>query len=97
MKKDIVKFVEVHETISFKTDFALRAIYISRDHIVSFREDAVMKERHAEGKLPEGILAEQQFTKLELSSGSSHGRYVVVVGSPEMVAQKLNLGERNVI
>ena len=91
MKKDIVKFVEVHETISFKTAFSLRTIYISRNHVVSFREDRVMKDRQAEGKLPEGILIEQQFTKIELS-GSSHGRFVVVVGSPEMVEQKLNLG-----
>jgi hypothetical protein len=95
MKKDIVKFVEVHETISFKNDFSLRSIYISKNHVVSFREDHVMKERQVEGKLPEGILAEQQFTKMELSGGSSHGRFVVVVGSPEIIEQKLNLGVRD--
>lgn len=95
MSQDVVKFVEVYETVSFKTDFSLRTIYISKNHIVSFREDNVMKGRLAEGKLPEGMLGEQQFTKMELSGGSSHGRFVVVVGSPSSVAEKIKLGARN--
>ena len=97
MQEKFIKFTEIYEAIGVSTVFSLRVIYISRDHVVSYREDPVMKERLKDGRLPKGLLSEQEFTKIELNAGSNVARYVVVVGELSGIDNKLSYGDKNVI
>jgi DNA topoisomerase VI subunit A len=86
----VVKFTEIAKDLNItegKT-YKLREVYINSEHVVLMREDDHSLRLLNENQLPSGLDKRQRFTRISLQKGSS-GQEIVVVGTPEMVEQKL--------
>jgi hypothetical protein len=92
-----ISFVEVYEDSSPNPKCCLREVYISKEHIVTLREDNVLKIKLKDGELPEGMEQQQEFTKIEINLGGTFSRVIRVVGDVDSVSKKLNWCDKNVI
>jgi hypothetical protein len=86
----IVKFVEVARELNIAEakDYKLREVYINPEHVVILREDEHTSRLLQEKRLPLDLDERQKFTRLTMQRGSS-GTEVVVVGTPDIVREKL--------
>jgi hypothetical protein len=93
----MIKLMEICELInasnSFKQKFTLREIYINPKHVVSLREETNYQQKLIEGELPRNLDDRQQFTRLVINRGQT-GLEVVVIGSPDVVYEKIKGGKR---
>ena len=80
-KKQMIKLVEVVES---GDQFNLREIIINSTHIMSMVSDEHYAGLHSNGKLPEGLHAAQQFSKITFTNGKE----ITVVGSPDIIGTK---------
>ncbi len=81
-QKHMIKLVQVMESSGH---YNLREVVLNSAHIVSMTPDENVAGLHANGKLPEGLHQAQQFSRLSLTNG----REITVVGSPDMLGQKV--------
>ena len=65
-------------------------------YVISLREEHNYKRKLEEGRLPEDLDLRQQFTRLTLDKGHT-GLEMIIVGAPQLVEQKLQGGQRDVI
>ena len=77
----MIKLVEVVENAA---QFTLREIVINSAHVMSMMTDERCAGLHANGKLPEGLHAAQQFSKITFTNGKE----ITVVGSPDIIGTK---------
>lgn len=89
----MIKLVEI---VKDSGSYNLREIFVNPKHVVCLREDALVKQHLAEGKLPEELDARQRFTKMTVDNGFN-GTEFVVIGSPAIIETKLNGGGRVVL
>tara|TARA_R100000808_G_C2145911_1_gene153779 strand:+ start:265 stop:576 length:312 start_codon:yes stop_codon:yes gene_type:complete len=98
----IVKMVEIYqdsgvsnytENTSPRKNYSLREVYVNTSQIVSFREDPLTATKMKNGLLQLELNPMQEFTKLLLADGNM-SRSMIVVGSPSVVADKLNKGKQ---
>jgi len=78
--------------LEVKTSYALRKVLVNVEHITLLREDAGMKDRQEEGKLPLELDGRTLFTKLYVSCGSSSSaglRSITVIGNLDTLAKKV--------
>jgi hypothetical protein len=97
----IIKFVEVFEAtrVHAKDDqrsFSLREIFINPEHVVCVRSDPMFRRNLMEGNIPEGLDARQEFTRVYMNRGQS-GLDVVVVGTPDVIEEKLNIRQKSIL
>lgn len=85
----MIRLIEVIKELS---KYSLREIFINPERVISLREDNHMKQNLTEGRLPEGLVNQQSFTKLVLDKGTV-GLEITVVGTPTLIESKLR-GEK---
>jgi len=68
-----------------RKSFGLREIYINPKSVSMIRAEPGMKRHLSEGKLPEGIDERVEFSRISVESSQ-----IIVVGSPQVIEQKLN-------
>jgi hypothetical protein len=85
----LVELVETSVTTNPRDKYVLREIYLNPEHIIMVREDRNTQRAIHESKLdyPE-IPANMKFTKLTINKGSI-GQDVTVLGSVEMIYEKI--------
>ncbi len=91
----LVKLTEVcqNKALTTKSDYTLREVFVNPEHVVMIREEARMQSLNEQGLLPEGLKSEHQFTKLTINRGHT-GTEIIVVGSPTMVENSLNIKQQ---
>ncbi len=91
----LVKLLEVYEEVVHhnkaegQKTYHLRDVVINRRFITSMREDLVMLAYLKEGRLPQGLISNQKFTRIALSRGNI-GQDIVVVGDLTQITTMFN-------
>lgn len=87
----LIKLTEVHQnsTLTTKSEYTLREVFVNPEHVVMIREEARMQQLNEQGKLPENLSDSHRFTKLTINRGHT-GTEIVVVGAPDIVEKSLN-------
>lgn len=86
----LVRMTEVYE-IPQQNRYELREVSVNPEHVVALRQDYTAKQALTEGRMPNGLNTQADFTRIYLNTGNLN---VVVVGSPGMVEEKLHTGKR---
>ncbi len=94
----IVQLVEVSKTSNVVegAGYTLREIFVNPEHVVCLREDYHTLTLLKEGRLPDNLDNRQKFTRVQMNRGST-GLDIVVVGSPSVVEQKLNISTKTLL
>jgi hypothetical protein len=74
-----------------QSKYGMREVSVNPDHVVALRQDYVAKQALTEGRMPEGLSGQADFTRVYLNTGNLN---VVVVGSPGLVEEKLHTNKR---
>ena len=87
----LVKLTEVHHnsTLTTKSEYSLREVFVNPEHGVMIREEARMQTLNEQGALPQDLSSSHRFTKLTINRGHT-GTEIVVVGAPDIVEKSLN-------
>lgn len=93
-RKMIVKLIEVVPRKEAQTlgappevKYSLREVFVNSDQVVCLRADETVKQHLREGRMPD-LDQGQSFTRIHMNRGNS-GLDVVVVGSPDVVEEKI--------
>jgi hypothetical protein len=81
----LVRLTEVYE-IPSQSKYGVREVSVNPEHVVAIRQDVVAKQALTEGRMPDGLSGQAEFTRIYLNTGNLN---VVVVGDPAMVESKL--------
>ena len=87
----LVKLTEVcqrNTLTSSKQEYSLRDVFVNPEHVVMIREDSRLGQLNESSSLLPGMDGSHQFTKLTINRGQT-GTEIVVVGSPQLVEEKL--------
>jgi hypothetical protein len=90
------KLIEVMQNSATTKTYSLREVFVNPDFVVSLVPDTNTKRLLNEGRLPEGINAAAEFTRVIIHKGSS-GQEMVVVGSVGDVRTKLYSNPTNIL
>lgn len=82
------KLIEVTQNSATTKTYSLREVFVNPDFVVSLVPDTNTKRLLSEGRLPDGINAAAEFTRVIIHKGSS-GQEMVVVGSVNDIQTKL--------
>ena len=82
----LVKFVSLDHGVN--GNYTLKEIMINPKHIVLIQEEPIFQRKLQEGKLPQGLRPEIQFTSITVSD-SPYNKQIVVVGSANEVESKI--------
>lgn len=85
--RKLVKLVEVYDSGYNRDTKSIREVYINPNFIASMMPDYNMISLLKEGKLPEGLDRNQQFTRIILSDGKTEH---IVLGEINVVQSKLS-------
>ena len=86
----LVRLTEVYE-IPSQSKYGVREVSVNPEHIVALRQDYVAKQALTEGRMPDGLSGQADFTRIYLNTGNLN---LVVVGDPSMVETKLQNNKR---
>jgi len=86
----LVNLTEVKQAYG---NYVLKEVLINPKHVVCVRQADEYEKKLHEGVLPEGLDTRQSFTRLYLDRGHQ-GLDIIVVGTPDVVAEKLNHGKK---
>jgi hypothetical protein len=89
-----VKLTEVYTNNSFTSGdsrYELRQLYVNPDFVVSLREDNSTSVSLLNESLTEKLETGHKFTKLRLSGQGSMSSDIIVVGSPDVIENKLSV------
>jgi len=81
----LVRLTEVYEVPS-QSKYGVREVSVNPEHVVALRQDYVAKQALSEGRMPDGLSGQADFTRVYLNTGNLN---VVVVGNPAMIEEKL--------
>ena len=81
----LVRLTEVYE-IPSQSKYGVREVSVNPEHVVAIRQDFTAKQALTEGRMPDGLSGQAEFTRIYLNTGNLN---VVVVGDPAMVESKL--------
>jgi len=82
------KLVEVVQNSATSRKYSLREVFINPEFVVSLVPDSNTQRLLQEGRLPEGLDSNLEFTRIVLHKGAS-GLEMVVVGGAKEVQTKL--------
>jgi hypothetical protein len=91
----MIKFVEIKKIQEYDpmerkaaAHFCLDEIWINPESILQIKPDNAMKHNLSKGYLPDELDARQEFSRIHYGGGNNVSA-VVVVGSPEIVVEKI--------
>ena len=82
------KLIEVTQNSATTKTFSLREVFVNPEFVVSLTPDTNTKRLLTEGRLPENLSSEVEFTRVTIHKGAS-GQEMVVVGTISDVRHKL--------
>tara|TARA_R110002153_G_scaffold54746_1_gene152301 strand:+ start:702 stop:986 length:285 start_codon:yes stop_codon:yes gene_type:complete len=82
------KLIEVTQNSITTKTYSLREVFVNPDFIVSMVPDINTKRLLTEGRLPEGLNTQTEFTRLVIHKGAS-GQEMIVVGAVTDVKTRL--------
>ena len=87
----LIRLTEVHHnsTLTTKSEYTLREVFVNPEHVVMIREEIRMKQLQENGRLPNNLNDAHRFTKLTINRGHT-GTEIVVVGAPDIIEKTLN-------
>lgn len=86
----LIRMTEVFE-IPSTNKFSMREVSINPEHIVAIRQDVSAKSALSEGRMPEGLSKNIDFSRIYLNTGNLN---IVVVGNSEMIEEKIRSNRR---
>ena len=86
----LVRLTEVFE-ITSQSKYSVREVSVNPEHVVALRQDPVAKSALFEGRMPDGLSGEADFTRIYLNTGNLN---IVVVGTPAMIEERLKTNRR---
>jgi hypothetical protein len=86
----LVRLTEVYEMPSVNK-YGMREVSINPEHVVALRQDYTAKQALTEGRMPEGLSNQADFTRVYLNTGNLN---VVVVGNSTIIEEKLHSVKR---
>lgn len=89
MMAQMTEIFALSPTMRDKIEYGLREVYVNPSSIAMIRSEPSMRRRLTEGKLPEGIDDRVEFSRVSISS-SAHSSSIVVVGTPQMIQEKMS-------
>ena len=87
----MIKLVQINKHST--NDYRLSNIYLNPKYIVFISEHIEMKQDLREGKIKLGIDPSADFTKIKMNESNNLSE-IIVVGSPEMIENKIASIER---
>ena len=90
------KLIEVTQNSATAKTYSLREVFVNPEFVVSLTPDINTKRLLTEGRLPEGLSNQTEFTRVTIHKGAS-GQEMVVVGDISDVRTKLFSGNRQVL
>lgn len=82
------KLVEVMQNSTITKTYSLREVFVNPEYVVSLAPDTNTKRLLSEGKLPEGLNTQTEFTRITIHKGAT-GQEMVVVGDISDVNTRL--------
>jgi hypothetical protein len=76
--------------------YSLREVFVNPEFVVSLTPDINTKRLLTEGRLPEGLSTQTEFTRVTIHKGAT-GQEMVVVGDISDVRTKLFSGSKQVL
>jgi hypothetical protein len=96
MESKMVKLTEIVEA-PMSTGFNVRPVFVNPSHVITIRDDSRFSGYLAEGKLDSlKVAPNMQFTRITISGGSGN-HDVTVMGSPEMIYEKINTSTKSLL
>ncbi len=100
----MIRFIEISNDTDFnsrmertaKLEFSLNEVWINEKYVVSFREAPGYKKLLNEGRLPDDLNPDHDFTAILTNNGNISETHVVV-GDIVTVAQRLNVEKRSLL
>ena len=90
------KLIEVTQNSAIAKTYSLREVFVNPEFVVSLTPDTNTKRLLTEGRLPEGLSNQTEFTRVTIHKGAT-GQEMVVVGNPTDVRSRLFSGARQVL
>lgn len=82
------KLIEVTQNSATTKTYSLREVFVNPEFVVSLMPDSNTKRLLNEGRLPDGLSLQTEFTRITIHKGAT-GQEMVVVGTPSDVRSKL--------
>lgn len=82
------KLIEVTQNSATTKTFSLREVFVNPEFVVSLTPDVNTKRLLTEGRLPENLSSQTEFTRVTIHKGAT-GQEMVVVGTISDVRSKL--------
>ena len=90
------KLIEVTQNSTISKTYSLREVFVNPEFVVSLTPDTNTKRLLTEGRLPNGLSEQTEFTRVTIHKGAT-GQEMVVVGDITDVRAKLFSGNRQVL
>tara|TARA_B100000131_G_C17795424_1_gene483164 strand:+ start:122 stop:406 length:285 start_codon:yes stop_codon:yes gene_type:complete len=90
------KLIEVTQNSTISKTYSLREVFVNPEFVVSLTPDTNTKRLLTEGRLPDGLNNQTEFTRVTIHKGAT-GQEMVVVGDITDVRAKLFSGNRQVL
>lgn len=85
MVTKLVEVVKVGNSLSARSEYTLKEVFVNPDQVTLLRENTFMRGLLPEGKLPPELDDRVDFTNVHLNTGEN----LIVVGSLSVVESKL--------
>jgi len=90
------KLIEVTQNSTLSKRYSLREVFVNPEFVVSLVPDTNTKRLLSEGRLPDGLNTQTEFTRVTIHKGAT-GQEMIVVGGIADVRAKLFSNPKNVL
>ncbi len=90
------KLIEVMQNSATAKTYSLREVFVNPEFVVSLVPDTNTKRLLTEGRLPEGLSSQTEFTRVTIHKGAT-GQEMIVIGDIADVRTKLFSGSKQVL
>jgi hypothetical protein len=90
------KLVEVMQNSAITKTYSLREVFVNPEFVVSLAPDVNTKRLLSEGRLPEGLNTQTEFTRVTIHKGAT-GQEMVVVGDISDIQTRLFSNPKNIL
>ncbi len=90
------KLIEVMQNSATAKTYSLREVFVNPEFVVSLVPDTNTKRLLSEGRLPEGLSLQTEFTRVTIHKGAT-GQEMIVIGDIGAVRSKLFANSKQVL
>ncbi len=90
------KLIEVMQNSATAKTYSLREVFVNPEFVVSLVPDTNTKRLLSEGRLPEGLSLQTEFTRVTIHKGAT-GQEMIVIGDIGAVRSKLFTNSKQVL